>query len=62
MNDKNEYQPDPKFVSKTMRRVYAYEASRKTLPARVWVYNMLQRNVLALGGALFGILSATRVF
>lgn len=62
MNNNKEYQPSPDFVSKTMRRVYAYESSRKALLARVGMYNLLQRYVLALGGALFGILNATRVF
>jgi hypothetical protein len=62
MNNKNEYQPNPDFVPKTMRRVYAYEASRKTFPIRAWMYNVLQRYFLAFGGALFGILNATRVF
>lgn len=60
--DNNEYQPSPNFVSKTMRRIYAYESSRKSLLARVGMYNLLQRYVLAFGGALFGILHATRVF
>lgn len=58
----NEYQPSPDFVSKTMRRIYASESSRKSLLARVGIYNLLQRYVLAFGGALFGILHATRVF
>lgn len=62
MNNNNEYQPSPNFVSKTMRRVYAYESSRKSLLARFGMYNLLQRYVLAFGGALFGILHATRVF
>lgn len=62
MNDKNDYQPDADFVSKTMKQVYAYEASKRSLPARGEMYNMLQRYVLAFGGALFGILHATRVF
>ena len=62
MNDSNNYQPNPDFVSKTMKRVYAYEASKKSLLTKVEIYNVLQRYVLALGGALFGILNATRVF
>lgn len=62
MSDNNEYQPNPEFVSKTMDRIYAYEASRKTFPVRIIFYNLLQRYLLAFGGALFGILNATRVF
>ena len=62
MHNNNEYQPSPDFVSKTMRRIYAYESTRKSLLARVGIYNLLQRYALALGGALFGILNATRVF
>ncbi len=62
MIDNNDYQPDADFVLKTMKRVYAYEASKKSFPAKVEIYNVLQRYVLAFGGALFGILHATRVF
>ena len=62
MNDNNEYQADPEFVSKTMGRIYAYEASRKAFSVRIVFYNLLQRYILAFGGALFGIFNATRVF
>jgi|GEM_PF-818056 len=62
MKDNEEYQPAPDFVKKTMRRIYDYEAARKTFLARDKIYTLLQRYVLALGGALFGILNATRVF
>jgi hypothetical protein len=62
MNDHNDYQPDPDFVTKTMERIYAYEASKKKFSARVGIYIWLQRYILAFGGALFGILHATRVF
>ncbi len=62
MNEEKQYQPAPDFVSKTMRRVYAYESSRKWFQAWSKVYVQLQRYLLALGGALFGILHATRVF
>lgn len=62
MNDNNDYRPDADFVSKTMKQVYAYEASKRSVPTRVVIYNSLQRYVLAFGGALFGILNATRVF
>lgn len=62
MYDSQKYRPSPGFVTKTMRRIYAYESARKTFLAKNGIYALLQRYVLALGGALFGILNATRVF
>ena len=61
MNTNIEYEPSPDFVSKTMRRIYAFEASRNIFLKRIVTYT-IQRYVLALGGAVFGILHATRVF
>ena len=61
MNTNIEYQPSPDFVLKTMRRIYAFEASRNYFLKKIGEFN-LQRYVLALGGAVFGILHATRVF
>lgn len=58
----NKYQPSPDFVSKTMRRVYDYETSKKSFLKGVKMYDLLHRNVLALCGALFGVLNATHVF
>jgi len=62
MSDDEQYRPESDFVSKTMKRVYAYESSRKSLATARQMYNLLQRYLLAFGGALFGILNATRVF
>jgi hypothetical protein len=54
------YEPSPDFVSKTMRRIYDYEASKSSFLQRIGIHH-LHRYALALGGALFGILTATRV-
>jgi len=62
MNEDKQYQPAADFVSKTMRRVYAYESSKKWFAEGGGLYVQLQRCLMALGGALFGILNATRVF
>lgn len=62
MNDNQKYQPNLDFVSKTMKRIYSYEASKTSLLERIEMYRLLQRYVLTLGGTLFGILNATRVF
>lgn len=62
METNQEYEPKSDFVSKAMKRIYSYEATRMTLFERIGVYRVLQRYVLTLGGTLFGILNATRVF
>ena len=62
MSMNTEYEPSPNFVSKTMRRIYSYEASKKLFFKRAGIYDVLQRYAIALGGALFGVLNATRVF
>ncbi len=62
MNMNNNYEPSPDFVSKTMRRVYEYEASKSSFLKKIKIYDLLQRNALALCGALFGVLTATHVF
>ena len=58
----NNYEPSPDFVSKTMKRVYKYEASKSFVLKKAQIYDLLQRNALALCGALFGVLTATHVF
>ena len=62
MKGNHEYKPASDFVSKAMKRIYSYEASRRSLLERIGMHGVLQRYVLALGGTLFGILNATRVF
>ncbi len=56
-----DFEPSPDFVSKTMRRIDAYEDARDPFFRRVGMYN-LQRCVLVISWALFGLLNATRVF
>ncbi len=62
MQTNNTYEPSPDFVSKTMRRIYTYEASKTSLSKKPAICRFLQRNALALCGALFGVLTATHVF
>lgn len=61
MSKNGKYEPSPDFVSKTMKRVFAYETSKKPFFIKVGVHDWLQRSVLAVGGALFGVLNATTV-
>jgi hypothetical protein len=56
------YEPSSDFVSKTMKRIYVYEDSKKPNLKRVRICEVFQRYALALSGALFGIFNATRVF
>jgi hypothetical protein len=56
------YEPSPDFVSKTMKRIYTYETSKHSFFKRGGIHELLQRFILASGGALFGILHATHVF
>ncbi|MCX5870331.1 MAG: hypothetical protein NTY00_06800 [Deltaproteobacteria bacterium] len=62
MNMNNKYEPSQNFVSKTMKRVCAYETSKKTFLKKAETYDLLQRYALAVGGALFGVFNATIVF
>ena len=62
MDMNKNYEPSPDFVSKTMRRVYDFEASKSSFFKNIKIYGLLQRNALALCGALFGVLTATHVF
>lgn len=62
MNTTGKYEPSPDFVSKTMKRVYAYETSKNPFLKKFGIHDWLQRSALAVGGALFGVLNATIVF
>ena len=56
-----QYEPSPDFVSRTMKKIHLYEVSKKSWLKPFNWYD-LQRYMLALGWAVFGVLTATRAF
>ena len=56
-----EYKPSPDFVSKVMKQVHVYEASR-TCFVEWFSSHPFMRYALAGGGTLFGVFKAVPVF